>query len=151
MTSLQDVEFKIIAFGDTDFEVSWGLREEILRKPLGLAFTQQDREDEKSHIHIAGFVDGRLCAACVLVAKGNSSLKMQRVAILDEHRGKGIGAAMVRFCEAYATENGYGEIYCHARESVVPFYLRQDYSLAGDPFIEQTIAHQKMRKVLERA
>lgn len=73
---------------------------------------------------------------------------MQRVAVKEGFQNLGIASAMMMFCEDYALKNGYKEIYCHARETAVPFYLKNRYSVEGDIFIETTIPHLKMRKIL---
>lgn len=139
--------FKIIPYASADYDQAVSLREEILRKPLGLSFTQEELEDEKYHIHIAGFLDGKLCVTAVLVPEGESC-KMQRVATKGPLQNRGIGSALLVFCEDYAKEQGYASIYCHARNSAIPFYLKNHYVLEGEPFDEDGIPHHKMRKVL---
>jgi predicted GNAT family N-acyltransferase len=139
--------FKVIDFGSDDYKKSVSLREEILRKPLGLTFAQEELELEKEHIHIAGFLGQELCAAAVLVPEGHTT-KMQRVATKASFQNKGIGSLMMAFCEEYAREQGYGSVYCHARGTAIPFYLKNQYALEGDPFDEDGIPHHKMRKIL---
>ena len=73
---------------------------------------------------------------------------MQRVAVIEELQNKGIASAMMNFCEEYALKNGYTEIYCHARDKAVPFYLKNGYTPEGEYFDEDTILHLKMRKEL---
>lgn len=144
---LPSLSFKIIEHGSLDYQNAICLREDILRKPLGLAFTCEELEKEKSHVHISGFIGDDLCASAMLVSQ-NNGLKMQRVAVREELQGKGIASAMMKFCENYALQNGFKEIYCHARETAVKFYVKNGYAPEGDPFIETTIPHQIMRKVL---
>lgn len=132
--------FKVVDFGSDDYKKSVSLREEILRKPLGLTFTLEELELEKEHIHIAGFLGQELCATAVLVPEGNTT-KMQRVATKASFQNKGIGSLMMAFCEEYAREQGYHSVYCHARGSAIPFYLKNQYSLEGDSFDEDSIPH----------
>lgn len=139
--------FKVVDFGSDDYKKSVSLREEILRKPLGLTFTEAELELEEEHIHIAGFLGQELCATAVLVPEGTTT-KMQRVAIKSSFQNKGIGSLMMTFCEEYAREKGYGSVYCHARGTAIPFYLKNQYALEGSPFDEDGIPHQKMRKIL---
>lgn len=139
--------FKVVDFGSDGYKKSVSLREEILRKPLGLTFTEAELELEKEHIHIAGFLGQELCATSVLVPEGTTT-KMQRVAIKSAFQNKGIGSLMMTFCEEYAREKGYGSVYCHARGTAIPFYLKNQYALEESPFNEDGIPHQKMRKIL---
>jgi predicted GNAT family N-acyltransferase len=142
------ITFKIITHGSHEYKKCISLREDILRKPLGLAFTCEELEKEKAHVHIGGFVEDELCATAMLVPEGQR-LKMQRVAVKEDHQGKGIASAMMKFCENYALEKGFKEIYCHARETAVPFYKKNKYVPEGEPFMEATIPHLKMRKVIK--
>lgn len=60
----------------------------------------------KDHVHIAGFLDQELCATAVLVSKGDV-IKMQRVAIKGCFQNKGIGSALIVFCDNYAKKHGF--------------------------------------------
>lgn len=147
-SELQDkIHFKIIDYGSDDYKKAVGLREEILRKPLGLFFTKEELEMEKEHVHIAGFLGQEMCATAVLVPDGDE-MKMQRVALKASFQGKGIGSALMRFCEEYASKHGFKSVYCHARETAIHFYSKNRYVLEGEPFEEDGILHHKMRKRL---
>jgi len=139
--------FRIITHGSRDYEDAVRLREAILRKPLGLSFSAAELAAEKGNIHIAGFLEGRPCASAMLVPQG-SRCKMQRVAVEAGRQGTGIGSAMLAFCEELARARGFREMYCHARSTAVPFYLKHHYAPEGEEFEEQTIPHRKMRKRL---
>lgn len=147
-TPMKDkIHFKIVDFGSDDYKKSVSLREEILRKPLGITFAQAELEWEKDPIHIAGFLGQELCATAVLVPVGNA-VKMQRVVTKSSFQNKGIGSLMMAFCEEYAQKQGYKSVYCHARGTAIPFYLKNQYALEGEPFDEDGIPHHKMKKVI---
>lgn len=147
-TESQDkIHFKIIDYGSDDYKKAVALKEEILRKPLGLFFTKEELEMEKEHVHIAGFLGQEMCATAVLVPDGEK-MKMQRVALKAPFQGKGIGSSLMRFCEEYAVKHGFKSIYCHARGTAVQFYQKNQYALEGEPFDEDGIPHRKMRKKL---
>jgi dihydrofolate reductase/predicted GNAT family N-acyltransferase len=147
-TESQDkIHFKIIDYGSDDYKKAVALREEILRKPLGLFFTKEELEMEKKHVHIAGFLGQEMCATAVLVPDGDE-MKMQRVALKASFQGKGIGSSLMRFCEEYAIKHGFKSIYCHARGTAVQFYQKNQYALEGEPFDEDGIPHRKMRKTI---
>lgn len=139
------IYFKIVDYGSEEYKKSVALREEILRKPLGAFFTVDELEQEKDLIHIAGFLGQELCATAMLVPE-NNALKMQRVAVKSPYQNKGVGSILMLFCEEYARNNGYKTIYCHARGTAIPFYLKSEYVLEGEPFDEVGIPHHKMKK-----
>jgi ribosomal protein S18 acetylase RimI-like enzyme len=146
---MKSMTFKIIEHESSEYQNALYLREDILRKPLGLFLTSEERERDKEHVHIVGFVEDAVCATAVLVPEGDR-LKMRQVAVKEGFRGKGFASAMLKFCEEYALGKGFNEIYCHARETAIPFYLKNHYLIEGEPFIETTIPHVKMRKVIRR-
>jgi len=74
---------------------------------------------------------------------------MQRVVVREDFQNKGVASAMMKFCENYARTHGFKEIYCHARDKAVPFYLKNKYTPEGDYFDEVAIPHLKMRKILK--
>lgn len=139
--------FKIISHGSLDYKKCVTLREEILRKPLGLAFTREELEKEKDYIHIAGYIGSDLCATSMLIPE-EKRLKMRQVAVSKDLQGNGIASAMLEFCDDYAAKNGFKEIYCHVRATAIPFYEKNDYVLEGNFFIETSIPHRKMNKVI---
>jgi hypothetical protein len=57
-----EVDFKLIAHGSEEWKIAVRLREEILRKPLGSFFTDEELEEEKKHLHIVGFLEDELVA-----------------------------------------------------------------------------------------
>jgi len=50
--------FRIIRHASPEYQKAVELRENILRKPLGLIFSPEDLQAEKDHLHIAGFQGG---------------------------------------------------------------------------------------------
>lgn len=125
------------------------LREDILRKPLGLGFTPDELEDEKDNMLIAAFEDDRMLACCMLVEENPIIVRLRQVAVLSNLQGKGIGRALINFTENIARDRGYRTISMHARKNVVDFFKRMDYKVVGEEFIEITIPHYVMEKKLQ--
>lgn len=140
-------DFKIVAHASKDWEEAVKLREEILRKPLGSGFTQQELEEEKDHVQVVGWVEKELVATAVLIPE-QRSVKAQRVVVTDRLRNMNLGSELMGFCESYALNNGFDTVYCHARNTAVNFYLKNGYSAEGDYFDEDGIPHLKMRKTI---
>lgn len=141
------IDFKIIEHDSEIYRQAVLLREDILRKPFGLKFTEEELSEEKDHIQVVGITNDAVVATAVLVPEG-LDCKMQRVVVDENLVNKGIGSKMMIFCEDYARENKFNSIYCHARDTAVKFYLKNKYIAEGDYFEEDTIPHLKMRKVI---
>jgi predicted GNAT family N-acyltransferase len=139
--------FKEINYGGPEWTSAVKLRESILREPLGSWFTNEELAEEKDHFQIAGFLDHSIVATAVLVPEGNR-MKMQRVVVKEDLRNLNIGSEMMRFCEQFGSDKHVAEMYCHARDTAVNFYLKNGYEGEGDYFDEDGIPHLKMSKKL---
>ena len=149
MTSATSLlNFKIISPNSQAYLEAVKLREHILRKPLGLKFHQNDLENEKTHIHIVGCIDGQPIATAIL-APETKLCKMRQVAVREDFQGQGIATALLQFCEKQALLNGCEEIYCDVRKTASQLYLKNGYTSEGDYFEKITIPHIKMRKILK--
>lgn len=142
-----NITFSEVPHGSSEWQVAVNLREQILRIPLGSYFTEEELAEEAHHHHIVGTMDGEIVATAVLVPE-NTSLKMQRVAVLESLRNQNIGGQLLNFCEAFGKKNGFDTMYCHARNTAVNFYSKNGYSSEGDYFDEDGIPHLKMKKRL---
>jgi len=139
------IDFRIIDHSSKDYESVLALRQEILRTPLGLAFTKEELDREKNNIQVAGFIENEVIATASL-AKEQPSYRMRLVAVKENLQGLGVGSKLVDFCEHYAKKVGASSIYCHARNHAVSFYTKKGYLPEGQNFTEVGIMHIRMRK-----
>jgi len=73
-----------------------------------------------------------------------SGIKLERFAVLSEYRGLGIGRDLVQFMIDHLGKRK--NIYLHAQEEVVNFYLLLGFEKVDDRFYEAGIPHWKMIK-----
>jgi predicted GNAT family N-acyltransferase len=73
---------------------------------------------------------------------------LQRLAVAQQARGNGLGAALVAAVEADAAERGHRVVYLAAQSQAVPFYVRLGYTQHGDVFDDAGIPHHHMTKSL---
>jgi ribosomal protein S18 acetylase RimI-like enzyme len=139
---------KIIDHGTKEYEEVVRLRDEILRKPLGLQFTPEELEKEKENLHIAAYEDDQMLGCCMLVQEDPQTVRLRQMAVLNDLQGKGIGRALMQFAENLARDRGYKKITMHARKNAIGFYEKMGYRRQGDEFTEITIAHYVMEKEL---
>ena len=139
---------KIIDHGTPEYMQMVKLRDDILRKPLGLGFTKAELDEEKENILIAAFEDERILGCCMLVEEQAEIVRLRQMAVLNDLQGKGIGRALMNFAENLARDRGYKAIRMHARSIAVGFYEKVGYRVKGDQFIEVSIPHFLMEKKL---
>jgi len=139
---------KIIDHGSPAYEQMVQLRMDILRKPLGLHFEEEDLKNEKDDILIGAFEDDDLVACCILTKISPTLCKLRQMAVHQKMQRNGIGHAIMQFAEHVARDAGFKTITMHARKTAESFYEKIGYSTYGDEFIEVTLPHVEMRKNL---
>jgi len=139
---------KMLTFGSSEWNDMVALRDEVLRRPLGLQFTAEYLQKEK-YDFLFGLYDGESLMACLILSPGEErSIQMRQVAVSFLMQGKGLGKQLVTASERWAINNGYTKMFCHARATAAPFYLLLGYHIVGEPFTEVSIEHFYMEKEL---
>lgn len=138
----------IIDHGTPKYQQMVKLREDILRKPLGLHFTPEELESEKDNLLMAAYEDDELLGCCMLVEEGPQTVRLRQMAVLNDLQGKGVGKALMSFAENLARDRGYQTITMHARKNAIGFYEKMGYKVSGEEFEEITIPHYVMEKQL---
>ncbi len=124
------------------------LRNDILRKPLGLSFTPEELEKEKEEILIGAFEEEKMLGCCMLITVDPATVRLRQMAVLNNVQGKGIGRALMQFAENIARDMGYRKMTMHARQTAIGFYEKLGYQVNGDLFEEVSIPHYIMEKAL---
>ncbi len=139
--------FKSITPHDKEYAPVFELREEILRKPIGLSLHDEDLGDEvNDHILIAEDDTG-VIACLILTPLPEQTVQLRQMAVAANQQGKNIGRQLVNYAEQFAWNNGYKRIMLHARIVAKGFYEKLNYKQTGDEFTEVGIPHIEMEKL----
>ena len=139
---------KVIDHNSKEYKQMVDLRKQILRKPLGLDFTEADLEQEKEDLLIAAYEDDQMLGCCMLKQVDEYTVRLRQMAVKAGLQGKGIGRVLMQFAENIARDRGNKKVIMHARKTVVGFYEKLGYNVVGDEFTEVTIPHVIMEKQL---
>jgi ribosomal protein S18 acetylase RimI-like enzyme len=139
---------KIIDHGSKEYKQMVDLRQQVLRKPLGLEFTKEELEQEKNDVLIAAYEDDRMLGCCILTEVEPDKVRLRQMAVISGLQGKGIGRVLMQFAENIARDRGYKKLTMHARKAVIGFYEKLGYKVVGEEFQEVTIPHYVMEKAL---
>jgi len=142
------IDIRQIKIGSEEYEEELKLRDMVLRKPLKLSLFNENLEREKNDYHIGAFLSCSLVGVLVLTPLNNIEIKMRQVAIYESFRGKGIGTKLVVYAEEFAKNLGYKKIILNSRKTAVEFYEKLGYTKVSEEFIEVTIPHYKMQKII---
>ena len=124
------------------------LRDDVLRRPLGLSFSNDELDEEKANLHIAAYEDDQMLGCCMLVEEGPDTVRLRQMAVINDLQGKGVGRALMQFAENLARDRGFKKITMHARKNAIGFYEKMGYRKVGTEFQEITIPHYVMEKEL---
>ncbi|NSL89014.1 GNAT family N-acetyltransferase [Chitinophaga solisilvae] len=146
------LDFRIIEYGSCDYHDMVALRDEVLRKPLGLTFSDEYLRQEMNDILIGGFDTATgnttIAGCCILTPVSDTTVQLRQMAVSPALQGKGIGRDIIAFAEQYAVSNHFNELIMHARKEATGFYRKLGYEIHGEEFTEVGIAHFEMKKTL---
>jgi histidinol-phosphate aminotransferase len=142
------MEFTIIPYKSQAYVSMCELRDEILRKPIGLRLSPAEIEKDSGDTLLVGLENGRVVACCILTEINSASVKLRQMAVSPACQGKGVGKSLLLFAEKTAREKQYDTICLHARKLACGFYEKQDYSVMGKEFTEVGIPHFEMTKTI---
>lgn len=103
-----------------------------------------DSHDETSYHVLAFTAEGVAIGTGRLVLEG----RIGRMAVLKEHRGKGVGKAILAFLLELARKDGLSTVILHAQTHALGFYSGFGFAPYGRVFKEAGISHRAMRMKL---
>jgi predicted GNAT family N-acyltransferase len=97
--------------------------------------------------HIVAVDGGQVVGTCRLVFDDGLA-RLGRMAVEDDWRGRGLGAAILAEAEAQARAAGSTRIRLHAQVAARSLYERGGFEVKGEEFMEEGIPHLTMEKLL---
>ena len=97
--------------------------------------------------HVMVWVDG-VPVGTARLREVDGAGKVERVAVLEAHRGEGLGRLLMHELEALARDRGLSKAKLNAQTWVIPFYEKLGYVAYGPEFDDAGIPHRAMRKPL---
>jgi predicted GNAT family N-acyltransferase len=97
--------------------------------------------------HVLGWLGGEAIATArwrEVPWAGGRAAKLERFAVLPEHRGRGHGRALVAQVIAEARAAGFAVLVLHAQAHLESFYAGFGFERRGEPFVEAGIPHVRM-------
>ena len=105
-----------------------------------------DGQDEAAWHWLATSPDGKPIGTARLLADG----QIGRMAVLQDFRGQGIGAALLEQILSKATRLGMRSLFLHAQDHAAEFYRKAGFAPTGEQFVEAGIPHIKMTVTLQQ-
>ncbi|MBU1111463.1 MAG: GNAT family N-acetyltransferase [archaeon] len=132
-----------IAQNKTEIEEVLKIRKEVFIKGQNVPiYLEKDGLDESSE-HAILYCDN-VPTGCARIRYINGSMRLERIAILEQMQGKKLGSKLVNFLIEYGEEKGVREINMHAQYHLLEFYKRFGLEQRGEPFYEIDTKHIEM-------
>jgi predicted GNAT family N-acyltransferase len=131
-----------------DFAAAMAIRRAVFVAEQNIDETIEIDAFDENCRHYVARRNGVAVGAARMRDHGGGAVKIERMAVLAEHRRGGVGRALLARMEADAAAQGAGEAVLHAQDHALGFYERCGYRTEGPGFEEAGIPHHKMRKVL---
>ncbi len=139
-----------IEHGSEAWRTAVELRREVLRKPLGMSFTQEQLDSERDALLYAAYVtDGaneQLAATAFFIPLDATRVQLRQMAVTSSLQGCGAGRTLLEHMERDAQSRGYSEIVAEARVSALPFYVKLGYIASGGIYEHVGLPHRKISK-----
>ena len=126
------------------------LRQHVLRPTQAIAEMEWSHDDAEGSFHLGAEEDrdgsdDRLISVASFVRErclqlpGSHQYRLRGMATAQEHRGKGIGAALLRFGLEHLHHLKADLVWCNAREGALGFYEREGFTSQGAAFMIEGI------------
>jgi predicted GNAT family N-acyltransferase len=137
-----------VAQGPTDVEQCLRLRWTVFVEEQGVRPSDElDAHDRGDALHALATLDRVPCAAGRLIFTGPGVAKIERMAVIDDVRGQGLGKALLAFLEGEARRRGATTLMLFAQVQAQRFYEKAGYTACGAEFDDGTgIPHIRMQK-----
>ena len=107
--------------------------------------------EDAQGLHLAATVNNEVVGVVSLFVDG-AAARFRKFAVLEAHRGAGVGSRLLQAAEAEAASAGAAHIDCDARaDTAAAYYEKRGYTAAGPPFAKYEGSEQlyaTMRKPL---
>ncbi|GGF21528.1 GNAT family N-acetyltransferase [Echinicola rosea] len=128
----------------------FAIRQEVFVVGQNVPPAEEYHEFEEFSIHFLALAEGEPAGTARWRFTENG-VKLERFAVLEKDRGKGVGTALVQAVieDVKSTAEAEGKcLYLHAQLHAVPLYAKFGFKKVGDVFSECDILHYKMERYL---
>lgn len=148
--SEQQLTFRVVEYGSSDYDKMVALRNTVLRIPLGRNLSAEELALDVELVHLAALdVQGEVLGTVMLQRLSDTQVRMRQVCVREDMQGTGVGKKLMVFAEEESLKAGYSSALLHSRDNAVMFYNRLGYVVEGEFFEESGIPHITMTKQFE--
>ncbi|WKN44023.1 GNAT family N-acetyltransferase [Tunicatimonas pelagia] len=131
---------------DEELQQAFQIRNEVFVQEQQVAPEEEYDEYDATAAHYLAYDKAKVPCGTARWRKTEQGIKLERFAVLASHRGKGVGAVILRQALIDIDESAWSDqsVYLHAQITAISFYERFGFEKVGDEFEECNIKHFKM-------
>lgn len=130
----------------TDMASCFALRRTVFIKEQAVPKDDEIDGEDDHCTHILATLNGDPVGTARFQIK-NGSIKIQRVCVLSEHRGKDYGADLIRFIVDHVKNTDSAKrLYLGAQTHAIKFYEKLGFTQYGPEYLDAGIPHYDMER-----
>lgn len=138
----------VLATDDAQKRDALAVRQEVFIREQGVPPALELDEHDQTALHFVAYAGRRPIGAARLRPYDSDTGKVERVAVLADWRGKGVGRLLMAVVEREAAARGFVRLRLNAQTHAEPFYRKLGYETVSAVFEEAGIPHVTMVKTL---
>ncbi len=135
-----------IATSDQELEDAFTVRKNVFVKEQGVPLSLELDDFDKTAAHFVVYLEETPIGAGRVRVLNDGIAKVERVCVLEEHRGKHLGNLVMHALEDHAKLTGMNTVVLYAQSYAVPFYEKLGYVITSPEFMDADIPHRAMEK-----
>ncbi|MEQ9236231.1 MAG: GNAT family N-acetyltransferase [Coleofasciculus sp. E2-BRE-01] len=146
--AMSHITFKTVNYKEYSAAIQ-GVRRSVFHIEQGVdPSLDLDGKDETAD-HILAYVENQAVGTVRVRYLDHQTAKIERLAVLSEFRGQGIGKRLMQEALNIAANKQINTVVIHAQDYVKSLYLKLGFLPEGELFEEAGISHVKMIKLLK--
>jgi predicted GNAT family N-acyltransferase len=141
------VDYALVT-GGAELHQAFEVRRQVFVQEQGISEDLVFDGNDRKALHVVVKVGEKVIGSARVQFLTDNQAKLERMAILQHYRRKGIGKEMLLFLDAVWKDKQMQRVIIHAQLEVVPFYRSCGFDQVGPPFQEAGIERIAMCKRL---
>ncbi|GAA4797736.1 hypothetical protein GCM10023231_27920 [Olivibacter ginsenosidimutans] len=104
-------------------------------------------KEDNSGVHFGLYTSNALIAVVSLFLYDEQA-RFRKFAVENNYQNQGYGSKLLQYITDYTANESISTLWCHARNTAVPFYKKNGFTKVGQPFKKGNIIYVKMEKPL---
>ena len=131
-----------------EHEDAFAVRKQVFVEEQGVPLHLECDAEDASATHFIMYEGNDPVGAARLRNIVDDTAKIERVCILQDQRGKKLGALIMKEMEKHAISMNKKKLKLHAQSYAIPFYEKLGYTVTSPEFMDAGIPHRAMEKTI---